>query len=352
MQYSKHKAPPKTTTGKINGLQDCHPTIPAIHYLRLIASGYEVSAEELTAAGITDEQAQEARSWKIHDASPDLATKKEAVRSRLETPPSESDDELRDLRIRRAALFALRSDAAKAPSKARRFARDIKNQDQAREFEQFLCDLANIRSRTVGNKVDYSEAKSFLKQYSKYFPDTFLQDSALRRLVDEDNARIDRAGIFSQELTESEMAEDSLGHVFDMAHEVRRIWIEPDLRAKDWMIFKLREKYRRSSLIASAPRVDDEPPALNRFEQAMVYLQTIAARTKHCLNPSCNFPYFIAEKKSYKVCPDCRPDYTPQDRWWATKGSELRKKRPHWRKRKEQLAKQRKTKGAKHDKKS
>ena len=95
---------------------------------------------------------------------------------------------------------------------------------------------------------------------------------------------------------------------------LRKIWLERNVRQRDWDIYTLRDLYQRaqsrshlSDLFRLQPDDDFFPglPQLTPFEAAMVYLQgPLAPRMQLCRNPECVAPYFFrsAKVKVQKFC--------------------------------------------------
>jgi hypothetical protein len=95
---------------------------------------------------------------------------------------------------------------------------------------------------------------------------------------------------------------------------LRKAWDAPDMRCREWFIYKARERYdfwrhsARSALSqvsgqGEIPRPDTyEPPQLTEFERLMYHFQRIADRARHCANPECPAPYFFIVKQGQIYC--------------------------------------------------
>jgi hypothetical protein len=197
-----------------------------------------------------------------------------------------------------------------------------------------LQDLANLRAGTPGTnkEVNYDGARHLLRLHGDWFPPSFPQDSALRRVTEQDDAELTQ-GVFVPELTAREQEELSLSAVFELAEKLRKAWdAGPSLRMKERAIFELRKFYDRAISLESAP-------APISFDQAVVHFQRIADRAKHCPNDvkyqdggTCLNPYFIAAKRSYKYChgnPECAAtaQQSATRKWWSDHGTQWRKSR-------------------------
>lgn len=123
---------------------------------------------------------------------------------------------------------------------------------------------------------------------------------------------------------------------------LRLAWDASGMREREWHIFTARHEFHistvytpvvmeriRKSVEANKPldeyRTPEEDalrlsvPALTQFERAMYHLQRIAKRMRHCQNPDCPAPYFLARKKGQKYC--CSKCSAPMQReqkrkWW------------------------------------
>jgi hypothetical protein len=148
---------------------------------------------------------------------------------------------------------------------------------------------------------------------------------------------------------------------------LRLAWDAPDLRQREWHIFKAREcfhsaigweplnrqRFRNAfdkaaeiaksmpdeagesaqQKIAEAaqaefdnPMPDEEwtayisAPALTPFERAMYHFQQIGDLARHCPNPECPAPYFFATKRSQKYCSTSCSGWAQREQkrnWWS-----------------------------------
>jgi hypothetical protein len=115
-------------------------------------------------------------------------------------------------------------------------------------------------------------------------------------------------------------------------------WDTPDLRAREWYIFKARDEWQKLTafapewekrILSGKSRIDEltneefslsiHPPPLTPFERAMWHFHRIAEKARHCANPECPAPYFFAAKKGQKYCTSkcSAPSQRDQKRrWW------------------------------------
>ena len=127
-----------------------------------------------------------------------------------------------------------------------------------------------------------------------------------------------------------------------ISRQLQRAWDAPDARARDWYSHQLRLrlveweqeakgfKNPNAGLPDVQTHVHWNVPAETPLEATMWYFQnSIADRAKHCLNPDCPAPYFIAEKRSRKYCsPACSGPAKLESKrnWWREIGDERRRK--------------------------
>lgn len=119
--------------------------------------------------------------------------------------------------------------------------------------------------------------------------------------------------------------------VRNLRGELRKAWDAPDRRQRDWYIFQLRTWFNMYSRVfeeskaveagGSKPNVVIvECPPVTPLEAVMFYFQTgVADKAKHCQNPGCPAPYFIAEKRWQKYCSEACSGPATRDakrRWW------------------------------------
>lgn len=180
--------------------------------------------------------------------------------------------------------------------------------------EAFLEALANA-------DFGYKAGWQLLELYGEFFPPTFPQQNA----VSDHLAKLE--GFEAHPELAARMGRlGSYPMLASLSQLLRRAWDEPDQRLKQWYIFLLRQDFH----FLTNPARQTEPPALTFFEQAMVYLQGVADRAKHCCNSECPAPYFIAPRRSAKFCGDtcAAPRKQAAKReWWREHGEEWRRKR-------------------------
>jgi hypothetical protein len=127
-------------------------------------------------------------------------------------------------------------------------------------------------------------------------------------------------------------------HLLEIRDGLRLIWVEPDLRRREWLVFRLRDHVMARAdpqfihavgVITSESPIKQLPPP-SRFEQATMYLFKSADRTRYCGNPDCPAPYFLAKRRSQKYCSDNCALPAQREfkrRWWAEHGKRWRKAR-------------------------
>jgi hypothetical protein len=131
------------------------------------------------------------------------------------------------------------------------------------------------------------------------------------------------------------------GYFMEIRHLLRRAWVAPDRRHRDWYLFHLRKQFHQwksqSEWWSVHPPVhpdwatgeeakgllerEAEPPEITHFEAAVFYLQTsVAERAKYCGGPHCPAPYFVATKRWQKYCTEeCAGPALRESkrRWWT-----------------------------------
>ena len=173
-------------------------------------------------------------------------------------------------------------------------------------------------------EINYAGAKRLWNTYRDFFPASFPSISALARIGDEEHEQISQLAITGPR-TDEDRERDSLALLFNWSHRLRTAWDEPNLSHKEWFIFEMRQNWHRGMNPGAAG-----PPDKTPFEMAALHLQRVASRVRHCANPDCEEPYFIATKRSSKYCSEAcsKPAQQAFKRdWWAEHGSEWRKNR-------------------------
>jgi hypothetical protein len=172
--------------------------------------------------------------------------------------------------------------------------------------------------QTLVNARDVANLSRLIKRYADFFPVCFPSDSATARQV----SQLPGWKGFP-EMAANASRLGSIARLHEFAFGLRQAWDEPDQRIRDWRIYELRRKFHEET----NPDRKGEPPSLTPFEQAMFHFQRIAGRARHCPNPTCSTPYFLATKKGQKYCSE--PCAIPAQReakrrWWAeNRGKEL-----------------------------
>lgn len=135
---------------------------------------------------------------------------------------------------------------------------------------------------------------------------------------------------------------------------LRKAWDAPDLRHRDWFVFRFRDYYAQTVLRVRTVRADveppempvilpgtrdealeaigprNDPPPLTSIEAAAFYLHRNASRARHCQNPECDFPYFFASKKRQRFCTEkcAKPARRESKRkWWRENRSKSAKQK-------------------------
>ena len=170
--------------------------------------------------------------------------------------------------------------------------------------ESLLQDLANL------NMGDYSLAHRIIERYPDVFPSTMGRETNKYVIL------------------------------FTTQDYLRKAWDGPDLRHREWWLRKLRDLHERVArdsvshenylerpqpsifeefLLGGKDPVKQPVPEITVLEAAVLYLQRIGDRAKHCQGPNCSAPYFIAPKRSQKFCkPECAEPAQRESKrqWW------------------------------------
>jgi hypothetical protein len=129
--------------------------------------------------------------------------------------------------------------------------------------------------------------------------------------------------------TEEEKEEAEEARILQLRNQVRRVWIEPDLRTKRYGVFLL----WKSAMFTPNWVDHDIPrglPPPTPFEQAIQLLIDDAELARYCGNPDCFAPYFFATRRNQKYCSDACSVPAQREfkrQWWAEHGEEWRAKR-------------------------
>jgi len=199
--------------------------------------------------------------------------------------------------------------------------------------DRLLIDWANAQT-------DYptTEARPFSKAAKDYISRTDADIMRLIRRYPELFSGLPSAEPPPQE-AESKVPSSHWEIIARVQQFLRLAWDAPDLRHRDWYIFKARERFHELAvflpmwesrvLASNAKSPLDEltaaefetrinPPAMTPFEQVMYRFHRIAGDARHCKNPECPAPYFFG-KKGQKYCSSkcSAPAQREQKRrWW------------------------------------
>jgi hypothetical protein len=196
------------------------------------------------------------------------------------------------------------------------------------DAEQFLLDSANLPATPDVAPIDlFQKGRHKLSIAADPSPE---QVSALKRF---------RARHRHTEIPEWETDITLL----ILSEGLRKVWDAPDVRSREWYLFRLRESYHhfrittdpklrgfwraseeknqigRDATLELLDRMD-QPPPITAFEAIMFYFQRrLMDFAKHCGNATCPAPYFIATKKQQKFClPVCAEPAQRESKrqWW------------------------------------
>jgi hypothetical protein len=194
----------------------------------------------------------------------------------------------------------------------------------AQKLKNFLAHLANLPDQADARDVHY---------FKRHFGELFLPEVPWS-VVDHWAIRVEEEDVV--ELSKDERLWKYW--LVPLRNAVRVIWVSPDLRIKQWGVFRVLEKYflvGDRSLSVGPVHDDSEwfvghlgPPSF--CESAMLQLVRFARLTKLCVNPGCQTPYFLASRQSQQYCSE--PCALPaqrksQRKWWAANGPDWRRSR-------------------------
>lgn len=194
----------------------------------------------------------------------------------------------------------------------------------ARKLKNFIEHLANLPDQTDAPEVH---------RFKRFFGDLFLPEVPWS-VVDHWAIRVEEEDVV--ELSKDERLWKYW--LLPLRNAVRVIWVSPDLRIKQWGVFRILEKYfivGDRSLSVGPVHDDSEwfvghlgPPS--PCENALMQLLRFARLTKLCVNPGCQTPYFLASRRSQQYCSElCAlpAQRKSQRKWWAANGPDWRRSR-------------------------
>jgi hypothetical protein len=188
---------------------------------------------------------------------------------------------------------------------------------------RFLLELANLRNEPEAGK-------RFRLNFVGLWP--LPGETRHGRLIAENISRAPGAKPEDEQI--DEMLDEMW--ILPLREEVRVLWTTPDLRTRQWGMFRLINQWviqengylgylfpfvEKSGSVAFLP-----PPTA--FEQALLYLYS--HRTGFCPNPDCPAPYFFLTRPRQKYCSESCALPAQREfkrRWWADNGPEWRNKR-------------------------
>lgn len=206
----------------------------------------------------------------------------------------------------------------------------------SRRAEDLLEEWANIQTEYIDQAFSSPEDEASQQNISRI-------DEGVGRLI---KRHPEVFGAFVSEPppdAQSDIRTEDWMLVAHVQRFLRLAWDAADARHREWYIFKARDHYRHDRVFTplweqrmrknmsdldsemSKPLTADEdrarvsPPPLGAFEQIMYYFQRVGGRARHCPNPECPAPYFLAKKKGQKYCSaKCSgPAQREQKRiWW------------------------------------
>ncbi len=179
--------------------------------------------------------------------------------------------------------------------------------------ERFLLELANLSDDSIAR---------FEKKYGEMLSKGPLVLDSLKASFEASDRAMKRVSGFDRREHQ----------VLHCRRLIRRFWLEPDLRTREYIVFLLQhENFMSQNRPYSWTRILQEglPPA-NPFEQAVTYLRQRSQLTRYCANPDCAAPYFFATRRNQRYCAADCTQFAQREfkrQWWAEHGEEWRASR-------------------------
>lgn len=211
-----------------------------------------------------------------------------------------------------------------------------------RKAEQFLFELANLQSSKKAHA-------RIVRRFPEFFPEALREPGTAAEsfrewlykvnplgggslLRGEYREEIDgRTLIFGRISTEENLERvRGVFLIYMSSVFLPGIWASRNIRQVQWKIFGLRLLSRGPTPRKTLLEALVEPPPINPFEVALIYLWENIHRTRRCQLSDCPTPYFFQKKKGQKYCSDkCSSDAQReiQARWWREHGKQWREER-------------------------
>lgn len=207
--------------------------------------------------------------------------------------------------------------------------------ESAKKMERFLEDFANLHPGDDGESrgplhtsppTPHSDTELFLRRYQSFFPPSFPrefedcqreQDGLLR------GADFMQGVVNPVERSDSEIREATHMALWGLASQLRKIWDEADIEAKEWYVDELRRWFYIRTEPARSRQIPAPPPSKYAFQEALKHLKNNADRARHCMRPGCSKPYYFSEDR--RVTRYCGPGCVQ----WAKDDAKLRWDRKH-----------------------
>ena len=187
------------------------------------------------------------------------------------------------------------------------------------QAQRFLTELANLRNSLESISRFENKYGHFMPQHQRHFVDYVDPSSreGIRLLVDDRNVVMWST---------------------DLQYALRAIWKAPDLRTKDWSIFRLVDELeiegtnphneRQFGVLAIEGGQIKALAPPSALEQIFLYLRKRAHKLDVCSNGGCPAPYFFSTRKSQKYCSEVCAQPSQREfkrKWWAECGNARRR---------------------------
>ena len=190
---------------------------------------------------------------------------------------------------------------------------------KGKRAEQFLEDLANLQPQPNVEQC-VKDTDYFLKTYAAVFPSTFPSEFEEIQRAHDANDVADVVNTRGR--SDDEIRDATRMALWGLAHQLRKIWIEPNPDHKDWYIDELRRWFYFRTEPKRSRQIPAPPPSPSEFQTALLYLKNNADRARRCENPQCRRPYHFTEHRNSRYCSEKCSDWAKREarRRWERKG--------------------------------
>ena len=200
------------------------------------------------------------------------------------------------------------------------------------EARSFLSELANLRDETAA-------AKKFLLRFLPIWPGPGHRGTWIGFSY-APGSKPERISYAPGSKPENDQVVDMLrrSYIPPIREVIRVIWTAPDLRTRQWAVFRiLYKEIAKQNITIDVSQWWSHPnpielvrlPPPTPFEQVLLYLLRPGVYTAVCANPECPAPYFFPSRRGQKYCATICALPSQREfkrKWWNAKGKALRRK--------------------------